>query len=70
MTRFPLTGQFEVVVDLCLKAGRMADALAVAMAGGRELFQKTQQEYFRQATSPSAAVSLYRIIVVFFLILY
>ncbi|KAL5261717.1 hypothetical protein ACHWQZ_G007426 [Mnemiopsis leidyi] len=54
--RAMLLGQFEVVVDLCLKAGRMADALAVAMAGGRELFQKTQQEYFRQATSPSAAL--------------
>ena len=54
-----LLGQFELVVELCLKAGRMADALAVAMAGGRELFQKTQQEYFRQATSPSAAVSVF-----------
>eukprot|EP00116_Pleurobrachia_bachei_P003057 sb/3463319/ len=53
--RAMLLGQFELVVELCLKAGRMADALAVAMAGGRELFQKTQQEYFRQATSPSAA---------------
>jgi len=54
--RAMLLGQFDTVVELCLKAGRMADALAVAMAGGRELFQRTQQEYFKQAKSPSAAL--------------
>ena len=40
--RAVIVGNFEAAVDLCLKFGRLADALLLAATGGRELFQRTQ----------------------------
>ena len=41
-----IAGNFEAAVDVCVKFGRMADALLLAATGGRELFQRTQERYF------------------------
>jgi len=46
-----LTGNFEGAVDLCFKADRMAEALILAVAGGPELFARTQRKYLNQARS-------------------
>ena len=46
-----LTKNLELAVDLCLKQNRFADALILAMQGGNELFQKTQQKYFSKCAS-------------------
>jgi protein transport protein SEC31 len=43
--RAVIVGNFEAAVDLCLKFGRLADALLLAATGGRELFQRTQDRY-------------------------
>ncbi|NP_001087601.1 SEC31 homolog B, COPII coat complex component L homeolog [Xenopus laevis] len=43
-----LLGNFEVAVDLCLKDGRFADAIILAIAGGEDLLRETQQWYFAQ----------------------
>ena len=44
-----LTKNLEIAVDLCLKQNRSADALILAMQGGAELFQQTQQKYFSKS---------------------
>jgi protein transport protein SEC31 len=41
-----LLGHTEAAVELCLKQGRMADALLLAMTGGTELLARTQFRYF------------------------
>ena len=46
-----LTKNLELAVDLCLKQNRFADALILAMQGGAELFQNTQQKYFSKCAS-------------------
>eukprot|EP00112_Aurelia_sp_Birch-Aquarium-sp1_P011275 Seg237.6 transcript_id=Seg237.6/GoldUCD/mRNA.D3Y31 product="Protein transport protein Sec31A" protein_id=Seg237.6/GoldUCD/D3Y31 len=46
-----LTGNFEGAVDICFKADRMAEALILAVAGGPELFARTQKRYLDQARS-------------------
>jgi protein transport protein SEC31 len=46
-----LMGNFELAVEICLHADRMADALILAVAGGSELFTRTQQIYFRKHKS-------------------
>eukprot|EP00794_Sanderia_malayensis_P012918 gene12918-14250_t len=44
-----LTGNFDGAVDICFKANRMAEALILAVAGGPELFARTQKRYLHQA---------------------
>ena len=46
-----LTKNLEIAVDLCLKQNRFADALILAMQGGAELFQQTQQKYFSKCAT-------------------
>lgn len=41
-----LTANFESAVDVCLRHGRMAEALVLSIAGGAELLAKTQKAYF------------------------
>ncbi|KAM6951508.1 protein transport protein Sec31A [Aplochiton taeniatus] len=43
-----LVGNFEGAVDLCLKDGRYAEAILLAISGGEELLQKTQQTYLEK----------------------
>merc|ERR1719361_242911 len=46
-----LTKNLEIAVELCLKQNRFADALILAMQGGAELFQQTQQKYFSKCAA-------------------
>ncbi|XP_062521196.1 protein transport protein Sec31A-like [Corticium candelabrum] len=46
-----LMGNFEMAVEICLHGDRMADALLLAVAGGSELFARTQQIYFQKRKS-------------------
>jgi protein transport protein SEC31 len=46
LSRALLVGNFTAAVEICLKEDRMADALVLAVAGGSELFSKTQQVFF------------------------
>lgn len=41
-----LLGNIELAVALCIKEGKMADAIILAMSGGPELIAKTQTKYF------------------------
>ena len=45
-----LKGQLETAVDLCLKDGRLADAIMLSIAGGGDLLAKTQAKYFKVMT--------------------
>ena len=51
VTRALVLGDFESAVELCLSAGRYADAIIFAARGGPELFAKTQKAYFEAHTS-------------------
>ncbi|XP_009579145.1 PREDICTED: protein transport protein Sec31A [Fulmarus glacialis] len=51
ITQALLTGNFESAVDLCLHDNRMADAIILAIAGGRELLSRTQEKYFAKMQS-------------------
>uniref|UniRef100_A0A8C5DAQ9 Protein transport protein Sec31A n=1 Tax=Gouania willdenowi TaxID=441366 RepID=A0A8C5DAQ9_GOUWI len=46
ITQALLTGDFEGAVELCLHDNRMADSIILAIAGGAELLEKTQKQYF------------------------
>ncbi|XP_041691987.2 protein transport protein Sec31A isoform X3 [Coregonus clupeaformis] len=53
-----LVGNFEGAVDLCLNDGRYAEAILLAISGGEELLQKTQQTYLdKQRNSISMLIS-------------
>uniref|UniRef100_A0A8C7KRN9 Protein transport protein Sec31A n=1 Tax=Oncorhynchus kisutch TaxID=8019 RepID=A0A8C7KRN9_ONCKI len=53
-----LVGNFEGAVDLCLNEGRYAEAILLAISGGQELLQKTQQTYLdEQRNSISMLIS-------------
>lgn len=41
-------GNYEGAVDVCLGAGKMADALLIASVGGADLWAKTQKAYVKQ----------------------
>ncbi|XP_058523111.1 protein transport protein Sec31A isoform X10 [Ochotona princeps] len=51
ITQALLTGNFESAVDLCLHDNRMADAIILAIAGGKELLARTQTKYFAKSQS-------------------
>ena len=42
ITQALLTANFEAAVDVCLHSNRNAEAVMLAMAGGSELFKRTQ----------------------------
>ena len=52
-----VAGDFKGAVDICLGAGRVADALVMAAVGGTSLWEETQQEYFRRTKRPYLKVS-------------
>lgn len=54
-----VAGDFKGAVDICLGAGRVADALVMAAVGGTALWEKTQQEYFRRTKRPYLKVPLF-----------
>ncbi|KAG1671259.1 Protein transport protein Sec31A [Nymphon striatum] len=54
ISRAILVGNIDYAVSLCLQDGRMADALVLAMAGGADLWQQTQQRYLKNSKSDVA----------------
>lgn len=54
VTKAIMLGKFEKAVDVCMKAGRVADALILANCGGKELLDKVQTAYLQEKQgSPS-----------------
>lgn len=51
-----LTGNFEAAVDVCFNDNRKADGLLLAIAGGPDLFSRTQKRYLAQSQSPVSKV--------------
>ncbi|KAJ8264347.1 hypothetical protein GJAV_G00148110 [Gymnothorax javanicus] len=53
-----LVGNFEGAVELCLNAGRFAEAILLSISGGEELLKKTQQKYLdKQKSNISMLIS-------------
>ena len=51
-----LAGNFEVAVDVCFSNNRTADGLLLAIAGGPDLFARTQKRYLDQSQSAVSKV--------------
>jgi len=51
VARAVLNGNFETAVEVCLSQGRVADALVLAAAGGRELWAATRDKYLSSNSS-------------------
>lgn len=49
-----VVGDFKSAVDICLRVGRIADALLLANAGGTELWNETQTSYLSRPDLPSS----------------
>eukprot|EP00798_Chlamydomonas_sp_ICE-L_P017883 gene17883-24274_t len=47
-----IAGNYEVAVDSCFKAGRLADALLIANIFNGELFKKTMNRYMKKCPKP------------------
>lgn len=56
ITKALLIGNFEAAVGLCVKLGRMADALVLAACGGETLWAETQDLYFASQKAPYTRV--------------
>ncbi|KAL6073528.1 Protein transport protein SEC31 [Balamuthia mandrillaris] len=52
ITRSLIVGSFESAVNICVKSGRMADALVLAACGGPDLWAKTQEIFFSKNQLP------------------
>ncbi|KAL0062586.1 protein transport protein S31 [Marasmius tenuissimus] len=63
VTKALVLGDFNSAVELCLSSDRFADALLLAVRGGPELLQKTQQAYFERQTISSPYLRLFQSIV-------
>jgi protein transport protein SEC31 len=50
--RSVMVQNYEDAVNVCLKAGRLADALIIATFGGGDLYSRTRAEYFSRQTRP------------------
>jgi hypothetical protein len=48
-----LIGNLEYAAEVALKAGRTAEALLIADAGGEQLFEKIKEEYFNNICKDS-----------------
>ncbi|XP_019850594.1 PREDICTED: protein transport protein Sec31A-like [Amphimedon queenslandica] len=53
LTKALLVGNFKAAVDVCIKTDRMSEALILSVAGGSELFQSTQKQFFESKKSDS-----------------
>lgn len=47
-----LIGNLELAAEVALKAGRTAEALLIAEAGGQQLFDKIKADFFEQSKDP------------------
>jgi len=53
-----LAGDMELAVEVCVKQGRFAEALVLAIRGGGDLLQRTQAQYFQQAAGGPHCLAL------------
>mmetsp|Transcript_10657 Transcript_10657/g.39783 ORF Transcript_10657/g.39783 Transcript_10657/m.39783 type:complete len:1070 (-) Transcript_10657:1074-4283(-) len=51
-----ITSNWQGAVDVCLRAGRLADALVLAASGGSDLWNRTREEYFARQKRPTIAL--------------
>lgn len=63
VTKALVLGDFESAVKLCISAERFADAILLAVKGGPELLQSTQQAYFSKRTVSLPYLRLFQSIV-------
>ncbi|KAF8438677.1 WD40-repeat-containing domain protein [Boletus edulis BED1] len=63
ITRALVIGDFSSAVELCLSAERYADALLLAIKGGGDLLQRSQQVYFERRTTEYPYLRLFQSIV-------
>ena len=63
VTQALVLGDFSSAVGLCLASERFADALLLAVRGGPELLQQTQNAYFARRTTPVPFMRLFQSIV-------
>jgi len=52
LSRAVLNGNFESAVAMCMRAGRVADALVLAASGGPDLWVATRDQYLQSNTTP------------------
>lgn len=58
VTRALVLGQFETAMTICIKEGRIADALIIANCGGKELFDTAQSAYLAQKAQGASYLRL------------
>jgi len=46
ITQALMTANFESAVDVCIQHGRWAEAVILAIAGGRQLLAETENRFF------------------------
>ncbi|KAI6004420.1 hypothetical protein F5J12DRAFT_836728 [Pisolithus orientalis] len=63
VTKALVLGDFESAVELCLSTERYADALLLAIKGGQDLLQRTQNAYFARQTTEHPYLRLFQSIV-------
>ena len=63
VTKALVLGDFDSAVSLCIASDRFADAILLAVKGGAELLQKTQNAYFSRQTTTLPYLRLYQSIV-------
>ncbi|TFK96771.1 hypothetical protein BDV98DRAFT_608060 [Pterulicium gracile] len=63
LTQALVLGDFESAVSLCLATERFADAILLAVKGGKELLEKTQKAYFERQTGSFPYLRLFQSIV-------
>ena len=52
ITRAVLLADYDTAVDLCLQQQKFPEALILALAGGKELYQLTLEKFFRRSRDP------------------
>ncbi|RDB18645.1 Protein transport protein SEC31 [Hypsizygus marmoreus] len=63
VTKALVLGDFESAVSLCLSSERFADAILLAVRGGPDLLQRTQNAYFERRTTSLPYLRLFQSIV-------
>ncbi|OXG53532.1 protein transporter SEC31 [Cryptococcus neoformans] len=63
VTQALVVGDFKSAVDVCLAFERFADALLLAVRGGSDLLQSTQNAYFAQQTTTRPFLRIFQSIV-------
>lgn len=60
VTKAIVLGDFESAVSLCLSSGRFADAILLAVRGGKDLLERTQKVYFDHRSTQIPSLRLFQ----------